>query len=203
MNVKEAVYQRRAIKHFDANFQIPEQQVREMLETTLQSPTSFNIQHWRFIRLTDRELRRQVRALAFDQPHITEASELILLTGDVKAWQKNPERYWRNAPPAVIEFMLGLIPQFHEGREQLQHDEAMRSIGIAAATLMLVATEMGYETCPTIGYDHEKVAALIALPHDHIMGPFIAIGKKTKEPWPKPGPLPYEEVVLENRFPSQ
>jgi hypothetical protein len=28
----------------------------------------------------------------------------------------------------------------------------------------------------------------------------IAIGKKTQDSWPRPGQLPYEEVVLENGF---
>jgi nitroreductase len=89
---------------------------------------------------------------------------------------------------------------FHEGKEWLQRDEAQRSIGIAMQTLMLAAQEMGYQSCPMIGFDHEKVAELIKLPHDHVIGPMVAIGKETKEPWPKPGQLLLEEIVFDNSF---
>ena len=51
-----------------------------------------------------------------------------------------------------------------------------------------------------IGFDVEKVAELINLPDDHVMGPMIAIGKGTKAPWPKPGQLSLDEVVRDNGF---
>ena len=65
---------------------------------------------------------------------------------------------------------------------------------------MLAAKSMGYDSCPMIGFDIEAVASLVSLPEDHVMGPMVAIGRGTKEPWPKPGQLSYEEVVLENSF---
>jgi nitroreductase len=202
MNVKDAAYTRRAVKHFDPAHRIPEAEVRTLIETTMQSPTSFNIQHWRFVVISDPELRKQIRALAFDQAHLTDASVLVLFTGDKSAWRKDPARYWRNAPKPVLDFMVGMIGPFHDGREQLQHDEAMRSIGIAMQTMMLAATEMGYQTCPTIGFDHAAVAKLVRLPADHIIGPFVAIGKGIKDAWPKPGPLAFDEVVIRDRFPA-
>ena len=79
-------------------------------------------------------------------------------------------------------------------------DEAMRSIGMAMQTLMLGAKAMGHESCPMIGYDFDKVAEMINLPEDHCIGLLVAIGKGTKEPWPKPGQLPLDEVVISNRF---
>jgi hypothetical protein len=44
---------------------------------------------------------------------------------------------------------------FHEGREELQRDEAQRSIGMAMQTIMLAAKAMGYDSCPMIGFDRE------------------------------------------------
>ena len=67
-------------------------------------------------------------------------------------------------------------------------------------TIMLAAKAMGYDSCPMIGYDIEKVQELINLPEDHVMGPMVAIGKGTKEPWPKPGQLPLSELIHENSF---
>ncbi len=51
-----------------------------------------------------------------------------------------------------------------------------------------------------IGFDLDKVRKLVKLPEDYVIGPMIAIGKKLKEPWPKPGQLPLEELVFENHF---
>ena len=82
----------------------------------------------------------------------------------------------------------------------MQHDEAMRSCGIAAQTLMLAAKSMGYDSCPMIGFDIDGVAKLINLPDDHVMGAMVAIGKGTKKSWPKPGQLTLEEIVVENGF---
>ena len=131
---------------------------------------------------------------------MTDASLLILFTADVMAWQKEPRRYWQNAPEEVCDLLANWMGPFHEGREWLQRDEAQRSIGIAMQTLMLAAQEMGYESCPMIGFDIEKVAELIQLPDDHVMGPMVAIGKGIKDSWPKPGQLPLEELIVENGF---
>ena len=55
---------------------------------------------------------------------------------------------------------------FYEDQEQKQRDEAMRSIGIGAQTLMLGAKAMGYDSCPMIGFDADAVANFINLPED-------------------------------------
>ena len=201
MNAIEAIYKRRAVKHFDDKHALSDAEERKLLEAAIQAPTSFNIQHWRFVILRDPELRLKIRKeLGNDQAQMTDASLLILLTADVKAWQKSPERYWVNAPQAVSDLLVGWMGPFHEGREWLQRDEAQRSIGMVMQTLMLAAQELGYQSCPMIGFDIEKVAELVNLPPDYVMGPMVAIGKGIKDPWPKPGQLPLEEIVFENSF---
>ena len=201
MDTLEAIYQRRAIKGFDANHKITEDDEKKLLEATIQAPTSFNIQHWRFVILRDTELRQKIRKeLGFDQAQMTDASLLILFTADMKAWEKGVERYWKNAPEQVSKMMVGMTGNFYKDRESLQRDEAQRSIGMAMQTLMLAAKAMGYDSCPMIGFDIEKLAELINLPEDYVMGPMVAIGKKVKDPWPKPGQLPLAELKVENQF---
>jgi len=201
MKTIEAIYNRRSVKHFDAEHKLTKEEETKLLETTIQAPTSFNIQHWRFVIIRDPKLRSKIRTeLGNDQAQMTDASLLVLFTADVKAWNKEPQRYWDNAPEEVAELLVNWMGPFHEGKEWLQRDEAQRSIGMAMQTLMLAAQDMGYESCPMIGFDLEKVAELIKLPHDHVIGPMVSIGKGTKEPWPKPGQLLLEELVVENSF---
>ena len=201
MNVIEAIYNRRAVKHFDPEHRITADEERQLFETVIQAPTSFNIQHWRFVVLRDPQLREKIRTeFGNDQSQMTDASLLVLFTADVQAWQKEPTRYWKNAPQAVSDLLVGWMGPFHEGREWLQRDEAQRSIGMAMQTLMLAAQQLGYQSCPMIGFEIDKVAELVDLPSDHVMGPMVAIGKGTKDPWPKPGQLPLEEVLFEDKF---
>jgi nitroreductase len=96
--------------------------------------------------------------------------------------------------------LVPAIGQYYEGREQVQRDEAMRSCGIAAQTLMLAAKGLGYDSCPMDGFDFDAVAKLINLPDDHAIAMFVVIGKGLKQPWPKPGQLPLDEVVIKNSF---
>ena len=197
----EAIYGRRAIKQFDPNHSLTDDEERKLLEAMIQAPTSFNIQHWRFVILRDPELRAKIRTeFGNDQAQMTDASLLVLFTADVNAWKKEPGRYWENAPQEVADLLVGWMGPFHEGREWLQRDEAQRSIGMAMQTLMLAAQDMGYASCPMIGFDIDAVAELINLPEDHVMGPMVAIGKGTKDPWPKPGQLSLDEVVVDNGF---
>jgi nitroreductase len=200
MNVSTAIKSRRAIKAFDPSHRISKDETEQLLSLALLSPTSFNIQNWRFLMVRDPELRRQIRAVAWDQAQVTDASLLIVLTADLKSWAKEPARYWRNAPQPVQEFILPAIEQFYNGHEQVQRDEAMRSCGIVAMVLMLAAQEMGYASCPMVGFDFDKVGKLINLPVDHVVAMFVTIGKGVKDAWARDGRIAMNEAVITDRF---
>jgi nitroreductase len=201
MHAIEAIYARRSVKYFDARHALTDAEERKLLDATIQAPTSFNVQHWRLVILRDPLLRKNIREEFCNQAQITDASLLVLFTADVKAWAKSPERYWTDATEEVSEQLVNAIGPFHENNGELfQRDEAHWSIGMAMQTLMLAAQDLGYQTCPMIGFNIEGVAQLINLPDDHVMGPMVAIGKGIKDPWPKPGQLPLNEIVHENSF---
>jgi len=200
MNVKAAIEARRAVKQFDPNHRMTRDEISQLMSLVVMSPTAFNIQHWRFVLVQDRALRENIRAVSWMQPQVTDASMLVVICADLKAWEKQPERYWHNAPGDVREGVLAAVEEYYRGREQVQRDEAMRSCGIAAQTLMLAAKAMGYDTCPMDLSDLDEVARLINLPEDHAIAMFVAIGKATRDPWPRAGQLPLEQVVLQDRF---
>ena len=97
---------------------------------------------------------------------------------------------------------------------------AVSSIGSSVGAVVVVAddvaavpptTEPAAAVAAQVGIDDvianvlpadkaDKVAELIGLPEDHAVGMMIAVGKATKPAWPKPGQLPYEDVVIRNRF---
>jgi len=202
MKTEEAIKTRRAIKHYDPAHRMTAEEINNLLSLAMLSPTAFNIQNWRYVVVSDRELRKRIRAEAWDQAQVTDASLFIVLCADLKSWEKEPARYWQNAEKEVQDFMVPAIDDYYRGKEQVQRDEAMRSCGIAAQTLMLAAKSMGYDSCPMDGFDFDKVAELIRLPDDHVIAMFVAIGKGTKDAWPRPGQLALDEVVIENSFPG-
>lgn len=200
MNTFDAIQTRRAIKHYDSTHRLTDAEIRQLLEAGMQAPTAFNIQNWRFVAVTDPAVRTQIRAAAWDQAQVTDASLLIVMCADQGAWQKDAGRYWKNAPQAVQDFLVPAIGQYYGGREQVQRDECMRSCGLAGMTIMLAAKAMGYDSCPMDGFDFEAVGKIIKLPEDHVISFMIAVGKGTQPAWTRPGQLGYEEVVIENTF---
>lgn len=200
MNIFDAIEQRRSVKHYDPAASMPEQDFEKLMAAMLLSPTSFNVQHWRIVRVQDKALRAKIQQAAFDQAQVGDAAELIVLCADINAWQDRPERYWADADEGVRNVMLPMMKGFYEGKEQLQRDEALRSCGIAAQTLMLAAKGMGYDSNPLIGFDAEQVAELINLPEGHLVAMLIAVGKALQPARPRGGQLPLDEIVINNKF---
>ena len=200
MDVISAIEQRRAMRKLDPTHRMTDAEIRQLMSLAMLSPTAFNIQHWRFVVVQNRELREAVRAACWMQPQITDASLLVVICADLKAWSKSPERYWQTAPADVREGLLEGMRQHYEGREQFQRDEAMRSCGIAAQTLMLAAKGLGYDSSPMDLGDMAELAGILNLPDDHVIAMLVAIGRPLEPAWPRGGQLPFEEVVRVDRF---
>jgi len=200
MNVKDAVRERRAIKWYDPQHKMPEEVFRGLMQDAILAPTAFNIQNWRFVRVTEPAQREAIRAAAWDQAQVVDASELLVLCFDNTAWSNEPARYWRKAPQEVQDFLVPAISDYYENKPQVQRDEGMRSCGLIGQTIMLLAKELGYDSCPMDGFDYETVGEIINLPASHDIAFMIAIGKGVKEAWPKPGQLSLDELMVENHF---
>ncbi len=200
MNTFEAIETRRSVKHYDPKHRMTDEEIEKLLSAAILSPTSFNIQNWRFVSVVDAQRRGEIEAAAWGQKQVTEASLLLVLCADLQSWAKDTERYWRDAPAEVQKQMVPMIRQFYDGKEQLQRDEAMRSCGIAAQTIMLAARAMGYDSGAMIGFDPDRVAQIIGLPKDHVIGMFVVVGKALKPARPRGGQLPLDEVVIQDAF---
>lgn len=199
MDTFEAIQQRRAVKHYDPNHQLTEDEIQKLMSSVVLSPTSFNIQNWRFVIVQDKKLRQQIREAAWDQEQVTDAGLLVVLCANKNAWQES-DRYWVNAPEEVKNFLVSAIENYYRDKNQIQNDEAMRSCGIAAQTLMLAAKAMGYDSCPMVGFDFKQVAEIIRLPQDHVISMFVVIGKAVQPARPRGGQLELNEVVVYDTF---
>ena len=90
MNVTEAIEARRSVKHYDTNHVMPEADLAELIRLTKLAPSSFNMQNYRILVVRDPETRQQIRAVAWDQPQVTDASVLFIMCADLTTWQTLP-----------------------------------------------------------------------------------------------------------------
>jgi nitroreductase len=200
MNTIEVIKKRRSIRYYDSSYKISEEEVNELINLAMLSATSYNIQHWKFVVIEDPKLRSEIRQASFDQSQVTDASVLVLICTDVKAWEKNMTRKWEDASNEISDFMISRSKIFYDGKEQLQRDEAIRSASFATQTLVLASVSKGYDTGVMIGFEPEKVAEFINLPKNYIISNFVVIGKGIEKPFTRGGQLPIEEVLIKNKF---
>ncbi len=200
MKVSEALATRRSIERFDPGHTMSEDEIRALIEAAHLTPSAFNIQHWRFVHISDPALREKFNAVAWNQPQVATASLLLLVCMDLGAWRKAPERYCASAPPETRENIVKWMEAYYAGNPQAQRDEGFRSASMAAMAMMLKAREMGYDSCALGGFDFDQAAELVNLPEDHAICMLLAIGKRAQEPYPKNDQLALEEILFTDRF---
>jgi nitroreductase len=202
MTTIETIESRRSIKHFDPEHSMPEADLAELIRLTKLAPSSFNMQNYRLVVVQDKALKAEIRAAAWDQAQVSDASVLFVMCADLNAHLTDPSTYWGHAPQPVQDILGPMVKPFYEGKDSLIRDEAVRSSALAGMTLMLAAHAKGYDSCPMIGFDTDAVAKLINLPADHMISFLIAVGKKTQPAWDRGPRLPDSKVVIHDRFPA-
>lgn len=200
MDTFAAIAARRSVKKFDPAHVMTEDEITRLLEAAILSPTSFNIQNWRFVAVTDAEVKREVRKAGWNQAQYTDCSLLVIVCGDREAYRQDPARYWANAAQAARDFIVPAIEKAYGNNAQLRRDENLRSGSMAAQTIMLAAQAMGYDTCPMIGFDFAELARIIRLPAEHDIVMAVAVGKALEPARERSGQLPLAEVVVRDRF---
>ena len=109
MDTFEAIRSRRAIKKFDNTYKMTDEQIDTLMNLTILSPTSYNQQNWRFVTITDQSIKDKISVAARNQPQPSDGSLVIILCGNLNAWNENPLRYWRNSTPEKQEHVKNAL----------------------------------------------------------------------------------------------
>ncbi len=200
MDTFEAIRSRRAIKKFDSTYKMSDEQINTLMNLTILSPTSYNQQNWRFITVTDQSIKDKISVAARNQSQPSDGSLVIVLCGNLNAWNENPLRYWRNSTSEKQEHVQNALRVKYAESPQNQRDEAIRSCGFAGQTIMLAARQMGLDSCPMVGFEYDELAKIINLPDDHLIVLMIVVGKAAEPANPRGGQLAKDEVVFKNTF---
>jgi nitroreductase len=185
MNLIESIKERRSINFFDPNHEIPDEKLRELLSLANLAPSSFNLQPWRVIAVRAKERKSALRACAFNQPKVEEASVVLIIIADPDGVELNRERMlqsWMDLgyirDEEQKETTKGTTIQLYKEKDSLTRKIfAVKNASLFAMNLMNAARGLGLETHPMDGFDEACIKKEFGIPEDKIIPMLIAVGR--------------------------
>ncbi|TDI47777.1 MAG: nitroreductase family protein [Acidobacteria bacterium] len=177
------IRQRASVETFDTR-PVDDEMIRALVEDAARTPSSFNIQHWRFVAVRNDEDKERLCRAAFGQEQVRDAAVTFIVLGDLKGLEKLP-RINREA------VKIGALP---EGKAaawerlaaeiyadpQAARDEALRSASLASMTLMLAVEARGLASGALSGFDVDRVRADFDIEPRYLPVMLIAVGYPAK-----------------------
>ena len=204
MDTLETIKHRISANNFDPSKTLAEAEIRELISYAIEAPSSFNIQHWRFIAVTKPEEKARLKALAYNQPKVADAAVTFIVLGDLQAHERLPEIY---APLVVsgamkqeaVDRIIGMANGFYSNNPQSARDEAVRGASLGAMTLMLAAEAKGLVSGPMIGFDPEGVKQAFNISDRYVPVMLLAVGYPAPGNHPRKPRLSVDEVLAFER----
>ena len=169
--LQETLAWRYATKKFDSTKRIPSDVWKALEASLVQSPSSYGLQPYKFIVLTDPKLREQIKAVSWNQAQVTDCSHYVVLAirkGMGEEWVDKFLARTAEVRGSSIESLAGykraIIGDLVNGPRAATIDHwAARQAYIAYGTLMLAAAALGVDACPIEGMVNEKVDDILSL----------------------------------------
>ena len=199
----EAMDFRHACKVFDEQKRISDEQMRYILEAGRKSPSSFGMEAWKFLVITNPELKAALRSKCWNQVQITSCSHLVVILAGIEGVKPQsgiPKARFmrREMPQEQLDFYLDLYAKhLHDTLSSDANIYAWtaRQTYIAAANMMTAAAYIGIDSCPIEGFDKEAVETILSLDTtQYQLALVLPFGYRIQEQ-PSQVRLPFEEVV--------
>ncbi|HUH41510.1 MAG TPA: NAD(P)H-dependent oxidoreductase [Sulfurimonas sp.] len=162
---------RHACKLFDEDKKINDADIREILEAGRKSPSSFGMEPWKFLVITNEELKAKIRPYCWNQPQITSCSHLIVILSAIESLKVEsgmPEMRFkrRDMPQEKLDGYVELYA--NHLKNTLDSDDniycwSARQAYIAAANMMTCAAALKIDSCPIEGFDREELQNVLGL----------------------------------------
>lgn len=198
--VIENILSRSAAKYYDPAATLSDDQIRDLVRIGTCAPTSFHLQNWRFIAVRTPEAKARLRAIAWDQPAVTQAAVTFVVIGQLADASTIPDRL---APVVEAGIMPAhLVPEWemparslYDGQPQRQRDEAVRTATFGTAAMIYAARSLGWGSTPMIGFDAEAVHRQFGLAGDEIPVMLLSVGPERAGNWPQKPRMPVIDVL--------
>lgn len=198
LTAEETMRSRRSVRHFQPGVQIPEAELNEILSLAATAPSSWNLQHWRFLVVREQANKERLLPITYNQKQTVDASVVIIVLGDLQANLIAPTVY-EQATSQIRDMMLGQINGAYHNNPALGRDEAIRNASLAAMQLMLAARAKGYDSVPMGGYDRDALVKEMNIPERYVPVMIIPIGKAAA-PGRATDRLPLEQQIIHESF---
>lgn len=164
---------RRAVKNFvPPSAGSPAPAIEPILKAAAAAPSSFGLQPYKILVITDKETKAQLRAVSFDQPQVSECTHLLVFCARNDLEARVDDFVGRTGMTDDQRGMIdGMISSLSHPVHWAKH-QAYISLGFALAA----AAELRIHSCPMEGFSPDGVAAVLDLPHYLIPTVFMAVG---------------------------
>jgi nitroreductase len=165
---------RYATKKFDPSKKIDAALWSTLEQALVLSPSSYGLQAWRFVVVTDTATRQKLRAVSWNQPQITDASHMVvfcrkneLTAADVDVYVDRIAQV-RGASKADLEgyrnMMVGSVtnPPSLPGGDMVTYTRSQ--VYIALGQFLTAAALLGVDACPMEGFDPKGYNEILNLP---------------------------------------
>jgi nitroreductase len=168
-NFSKAMAFRHACKIFNEEKQISNEEMLFILEAGRTSPSSFGMEAWKFLVITNDKLKAKIRPACWNQVQITSCSHLVIVLAGIenaKPSSGEPQKRFARRPLSQ-EQIDGYIKLYSNHlNKTLSSDENIyewttRQTYIAAANMMTAAAYIEIDSCPIEGFEKEKVEEIL------------------------------------------
>ena len=196
----ETVKARSSANNFDKEKPVSEEQIRQLVSYAIEAPSSFNIQHWRFLAVKDLAAKQRLKAVAYGQPKVADAAVTFIILGDMDAYQHVAKAFDPLFKKGIIDQkaldgLTKMLDGMYREHSQNRRDEAIRSASMAAMNLMNAATAMGMISAPMIGFDSAGVKKEFGISEQFVPVMLVAVGHPAPGNWPKKPRFTVEQVL--------
>ncbi|MBM3975403.1 MAG: NAD(P)H-dependent oxidoreductase [Planctomycetes bacterium] len=150
---------RYAVKKFDPTRRIPDATWAALEQALVLSPSSYGLQPWRFVVVSDPALRARLREVSWKQSQVTDASHFVVFASRVGVDQADVQRYIERIAEvrgALLESLSGFQGMLARTVSSLGANGdawTARQAYIALGTLLTSAAVLGIDACPMEGID--------------------------------------------------
>lgn len=194
---------RHACKVFDETKKISDEEIEYILESGRRSPSSFGMEAWKFLVITNEELKAKLRPFCWDQVQITSCSHLVVVLAGIenaKVESGMPKKRFmrREIPQETLDFYMDIYAK-HLAKT-LSSDEntyawTARQSYIALGNMMTAAAFIGIDSCPIEGFEKENVEEVLGLDTSkYQVSVIVPFGYRLNEQSTQLR-LPFDEVV--------
>lgn len=166
-----ALHWRYATKKFDPARKLSAEDWSKLEQALLLAPSSWGLQPYKFVVVTDPALKAQLLPAAYGQAQITECSHLVVFAARTDVTDEDVEHFLarvtevRGVERAHLDTYASMIKgdMVTGPRHAIAQEWATRQTYIALGQLMVVAALASIDICPMEGFSPDQFAEILGL----------------------------------------